>query len=414
MFSIDRWQEIFDAMSKNKLRTFLTGISVGSGIFILVVLLGVANGFNNGIKKKFARDAASLISLWSNKTTKEYQGLATGREIKFDSTDYNLVNKSFKKFIDYKSADLWKIDLITYYKSKSGSFTLKGAMPDRLYLENASLLSGRFLNTRDLSETLKVAVIGVKVAEELFEDYTKALGNNIKCGSVNYKVIGVYKDVNDRQNNLIYIPYTTLTNLYGKDNWGSGLWYTLKPEANYDKALATSKAFVAQAQEKLAKKHKVHPDDDVALRYNNSLENAKDTYMLINGMKIFFWAIGILSLIAGIVGVSNIMLIIVKERTKELGIRKALGAQPKAIIGMIVHEAVFITSISGLLGLVLATLLLEAIGGFIQTDFITNPRVDFSVAISTVILLVLAGVLAGYFPARYAAKIKPIIALRDE
>ncbi|NIJ45585.1 putative ABC transport system permease protein [Wenyingzhuangia heitensis] len=414
MFNIDRWQEIFEAISKNKLRTFLTGISVGSGIFILIILLGVANGFKNGTKEQFARDAATLIEFWSNKTSKEYKGLNSGRRIKMTEEDYNLIKQTYKEDIEYESVDFWKNGLATSYQSKSGNYQVIGAMPDKQFLESAELLSGRFVNQKDVDKTLKVAVIGIEVAKELFTNYKTAVGKYITTGNVNYKVIGVFLDPNERENTRLYVPYSTLTQLYASVNWGSGFVFTLEPEENYDIALAKSEAFANQVKSKLQQIHKVHPDDVTAIRHFNAVEGSKEIYQLILGMKLFFWAVGILTLIAGVVGVGNIMLIIVKERTKEIGIRKALGAQPKTIIAMILHEAIFITSISGVIGLLFGFTVLEFIGGQIKTEFILNPKVDFSIAISTVILLVIAGVVAGYFPAKYAAKIKPIIALRDE
>lgn len=414
MFSIDRWQEIFDAMAKNKLRTFLTGISVGSGVFILIILLGVANGFKKGTQRQFARDAATLIEFWSQKTSKEYLGLNSGRQIKMTVDDYNLISKAYKDQIEYEAASFNRGDLTTNYKDKSGSYQLAGSMPDRQFVEAADMIAGRFLNQNDYEKALKVAVIGSKVAEELFEDYKEAVGKLIETGEVKYKVIGVFKDPNDRENTRLYIPHTTMSQIYSRTQRGSSFMFTLKPEEDYDIALKKTEAFANQVKSKLQRIHKVHPDDPRAIRFWNSVKGSKDLYQLIWGMKLFFWSIGILTLIAGIVGVSNIMLIIVKERTKEIGIRKALGAQPKGIIGMVLHEAIFITALSGMIGLLFGFGILEVVGRFVKTDFIYEPSVNFSIAITTVILLVIAGVISGYFPAKYAAKIKPIIALRDE
>lgn len=415
MFNIDRWQEIFEAISKNKLRTFLTGVSVGSGIFILIILLGIASGFKNGTEHQFSRDASTLIEFWSNRTSKEYNGMNSGRRIKMDIYDYDIITKQYKDVLEYEAAGFSKGNLTTSYESESGTYQLVGTMPDRLFLENATLVAGRFLNQRDYEASLKVAVLGIPVAEDLFKEPESGIGKIISIGKIQYKVIGVFQDIGgERDEARIYLPHTTLTTLYNTTNSGSSFLFTLNPIANYDLALAQTEAFAKQVKEKLQKRHKVHPDDLTAIRYNNSVENSKDIYMLILGMNLFFWMIGILTLIAGIVGVGNIMLIIVKERTKEIGIRKALGAQPKAIVAMVLHEAIFITSISGMIGLLLGFVVLEIIGGQIQTEFILNPKVNFSIAISTVILLVISGAVAGYFPAKYASKIKPIIALRDE
>ncbi|WP_010134690.1 ABC transporter permease [Ochrovirga pacifica] len=414
MFNIDRWQEIFDAIAKNKLRTFLTGVSVGSGIFILIILLGVANGFKKGTEKQFSRDAATLMHFWSGNTSKEYNGLNAGRSIKLTIDNYELIEKQYQEYIEYKSADYRRFGMTFNYKDKSGSYQFTGVMPDRQFLESADLVAGRFINQKDYDQKNKTIVIGTQVSETLFETHQQALGKRVQVNKIQFVVVGVFKDPNERENERVYLPHSTMLQLYHRERQGSSFLYTLHPEERYEDALAKSETFAAQVKAKLQKIHQVHPDDPTGIRYFNSVKNSKDLYQLIFGMKLFFWVVGILTLIAGIVGVGNIMLIIVKERTKEIGIRKALGAQPKAIVVMILHEAIFITSLSGVSGLFLGFLVLELIGKNLQTDFIYQPSVNFSIAISTVILLVIAGVIAGYFPAKYASKIKPIIALRDE
>jgi len=414
MFNIDRWQEIFDAIAKNKLRTFLTGVSVGSGIFILVVLLGVANGFNNGVKRKFGNDTTSLISFKAGKTTKEFKGLNAGRQIKMNTTDLAFIKKKYNYFFDNGVAEMYKAGLVSSFGTKSGTYIVRGVFPEKLVVDNPEILIGRFINHKDYEGVLKVAVLGIKVAKDLFESPYDCIGKTIIIGAIKYKVVGVYHYENDRQNNDIFVPYTLLYKLYGKASLGSDLKFTISPEDDYGLALQKSEAFAKQIKKELQTIHKVHPDDVTGIDFYNSVKGAKDIYDLLFGMRVFFWGIGVLTLVAGILGVSNIMLIIVKERTKEIGIRKALGALPNSIIGMILQESIFITFISGLLGLIFGFFVLEIIGKYIQTDFIYNPSVSFGIAISTVILLVIAGMLAGYFPARYAAKIKTIIALRDE
>ncbi|WP_010178710.1 ABC transporter permease [Aquimarina agarilytica] len=415
MFDIERWEEIFEAISKNKLRTFLTGLSVGSGIFILIILLAVADGMKNGTKKQFERDIATKISFWTASTSKEYKGFNINRWISFKNNDYNYVTDQYKDEIEYKTTDFRNWGARAIYKDKNGSYQFRGVMPDMLFVTNATLNAGRFISERDISNNAKVVAIGIRVAKDLFTDYTKAVGEDIKINNIKFKVIGVFTDAGgERANSMLYSPLPIVAQLYNRPRDVGSFDFTLQPEDDYNLALQKSEKFAEQVKTYLQKKHHVHPDDLKAIRFYNAVDGNKDLYMLNLGMKVFFWGIGILTLIAGIVGVSNIMLIIVKERTKEIGIRKALGAQPKSIVKMILHESIFVTSISGGIGLIFALALLALVGPKIETDFILNPNVEFGVAIITVLLLIIAGAVAGYIPARHASKIKPIIALRDE
>ncbi|WP_010520266.1 ABC transporter permease [Aquimarina agarivorans] len=415
MFDIERWEEIFEAISKNKLRTFLTGLSVGSGIFILIILLGIGNGMKNGIQSKFEEDSASLIVLWTEATSMEYKGLNENRKIDFTLDDFNYAGKRYKSEVAEATTRYRRWGALTTYKKESGSYALVGAMPDMLSIENASLNAGRFISEDDLKNNAKVTCIGIQVAYDLFKDYNKAVGEYIQANNIQYKVIGVYSDPGgERDNTKLFVPRTTMAQIYNnKENVGE-LFYTLTPESNFDKTNEKSEKFLSQFKSYLRKKHNVHPDDLKAIQSHSSLDEAKKFINLNRIMSLFFWGIGILTLIAGIVGVSNIMLIIVKERTKEIGIRKALGAQPGSIITMILHESIFITTISGFIGLFLSLALLQFAGPEIKSEFILNPSVNFGVAVTTVILLIVAGAIAGYLPARHASKIKPIIALRDE
>ncbi|NND87774.1 MAG: ABC transporter permease, partial [Flavobacteriaceae bacterium] len=285
---------------------------------------------------------------------------------------------------------------------------------DYQFLENASLTQGRFLNQMDLDAYEKNAVIGHRVYQDLFKD-KNALGEYIEITGIKFKVVGVYTDPGgEREETRIFIPLTTAQRVYNAGDKLRSLVFTLKPEDDFETALATSEAFTAQLESDLKTKHTIAPTDASAVNINNSLENAKRFYDLMNMIRWFFWGVGICTIIAGVVGVSNIMLIIVKERTKEIGIRKAIGAQPLSIIGMILHESIFVTAIAGFFGLIFSLFLLELVGPLIETDYIRNPSVDFNVAITTVVILIVAGALAGFVPARRAANIKPIVALRDE
>jgi putative ABC transport system permease protein len=413
MFSLERWQEIFETISKNKLRTFLTGVSVASGIFILIILLGVSVGMQNGIEKQFQNDASNIINIYPGTTTLEYKGLNPGRRVQFTNEDYELA-LSGKEEVEYKSADYQIWSRLISYKKEFGSYRIQGVMPDFQYLENASIIEGRFVNQLDLDSFEKNIIIGNRVKQDLFKDESP-IGKYISMGGLNFKVVGVYTDPGgDREEARVYIPITTAQVVFGAGNRIRSMGFTLPKVDNYDQALAESNKFTAQLEKQLKAKLLVNPLDTSGIFISNNIENTKEIYLLISSMKIFFWFVGIATLLAGIIGVSNIMLIIVKERTKEIGIRKALGAKPMSIVGMVLHESIFVTAFSGIMGLILALGLLEFFGPMVELDFMLNPSVNFNIALSTVIILIIAGAFAGFFPAWRGAKIKPIDALRDE
>lgn len=414
MFNIERWQEIFEAISKNKLRTFLTGISVASGIFILVILLGAGKGLQNGIEKQFARDAEGIIEVWSGVTTKEYKGLNPGRYVQMHNSDYELALQKLGDQMVLKSAGagLWQTQFA--YKKETGSYQIRGANADMQGIENMTLTNGRFVNQNDLINREKVAVIGEKLRLTLFKG-TNPIGEIFTINGIPFKVIGVFTDPGgEREESRAFLPFTTTQNVFGLGQNINNMFYTLKRADNYDKALAESEKFKNDLQSMLKAKNIVAPDDEGAIQVHNSVEDAKKFYDLNLYIRLFFWWVGICTIVAGVVGVSNIMLIIVKERTKEIGIRKALGASPFSIVVMILHESIFITTIAGFIGLLASLALLEFVGPMITSEFFLNPQVDFNVAITTLVLLVIAGAGAGFFPAYRAAKIKPIIALREE
>jgi putative ABC transport system permease protein len=414
MFNIERWQEIFEAISKNRLRTFLTGISVASGIFILVILLGAGKGLQNGIEKQFERDAAGIIEVWSGTTTKEYKGLNPGRQIQFRNSDYSQSVQKFDDKLDLRAStfNFWGANFT--YGKESGSYQYRGVDPDYGGIENLTIVRGRFVNAKDLANNEKVATIGMKVKTDLFKD-GDAIGKEILINNINFKVIGVFTDPGgEREETRAYLPKTTVQRTFGGGDKISNLFFTLKKTNNYDEALAQSEKFTQDLKNLLKSKNVVAPEDDGGINAYNSVKDAKQFYDLNLYIRLFFWWVGIFTIIAGVVGVSNIMLIVVKERTKEIGIRKALGASPFSIISMILHESIFITTIAGFTGLLASLLLLEFVGPMVQSEYFRNPEVDFSVALTTLVLLVFAGALAGFFPAYRAAKIKPIVALRDE
>ena len=414
MFDIERWQEIFDTIRKNKLRTFLTGVSVASGIFILVILLALGQGMQNGISKEFEQDATNRVAVWSGVTSVEYKGLNPGRFIQMRNEDFDYLKEKFEDDIEFKSSIYRIWSGLASYKKENGSYRIEGVYPDYQFIENASMTSGRFLNIDDHKHIEKVAVIGYRVQQDLFKK-EDPIGKTVKLSGINFKVVGVYTDPGgEREENRIFIPLSTSQRVFNGSNIVRNMGFTLKPKATFDETLATSEVFSEELQRILKQRHTIAPEDTSAINVFNTLTEVKRFFDLITMIKLFFWVVGICTIIAGVVGVSNIMLIIVKERTREIGIRKAIGAQPWSIIIMILHEAIFVTAIAGFTGLILGAGLLELVGPNIEVDYIVNPSVNFNVAISTVFILIFAGALAGFFPARRAAKIKPIVALRDE
>ncbi|UZO81194.1 ABC transporter permease [Aquimarina sp. ERC-38] len=416
MFNIERWQEIFETILKNKLRTFLTGLSVASGIFILVILLAVGQGMQNGISQAFEEDAANSIWVWARETTVKYKGLNPGRDIIMTNDDNNFIRKQNEAVIENHSSVVRIWQGIISYGKESGNYRIEGAYPGFQVVENERMMMGRFINNIDLDRNEKVVVISNRIRKDLYKNTKEeVVGSYVKLNDVPFKVIGVYSDEGgDREEQKVIVPSTTAQIVFNQGRNVQLLTYTLKPKATFEETVQSSLDFADNIETYLKKKHIIAPEDEAAIGIQNSLKGAKRFYQLIFMIKAFFWWVGVCTIIAGVVGVSNIMLIIVKERTKEIGIRKAIGAKPFSIIGMILHESIFVTTIAGFTGLITSLILLELVGPMIETEFIKNPTVDFNVAITTVIILILAGAIAGFFPAWRAAKIKPIVALRDE
>jgi putative ABC transport system permease protein len=414
MFSLERWQEIFETLQKNKLRTFLTGLSVASGIFILVILLGFSSGIQKGVKSQFEEDATNRISVWTGTTTKGYKGLNPGRYIQLKNSDHEEISRKYDDDLEYRTSiySIW--GGIFTYKNQTGNYRIEGASPDQQFIENESMVAGRFINQSDVNTSEKIAVIGNQVKLDIFKE-EDPIGKNVEIMGINFVVVGVYTDPGgSREETRVFIPISTAQRAFNGGDDVRSLAYTVKMSDNFDEAVALSASLADHIESDIRTKHLIAPDDRNAVRVWDTLEEAKKIYTLLDTIRAVFWFVGIGTIIAGIVGVSNIMLIVVKERTKEIGIRKALGALPSSIIGMILQEAIFITAIAGFTGLFLGVGLLELVSPMVNSDFIKFPQVDFNTAITTVFLLIAAGALAGFIPARRAANIRPIEALRDE
>lgn len=414
MFDLERWQEIFDTIRKNKLRTFLTGLSVASGIFILVILLGFGQGMRNGIEREFKQDASTSVWVWPGVTLKEFKGMNPGRRIQLVNENFDKANSMFKNDIENGSARIFVRGITVNYGKEALIYGVQGVASDFQFIENASMVEGRFINYQDEMSTGKVAVIGNKIKKDVFGKLDTPIGEFIDMSGIPFKIIGVYKEMEDREEERIYIPITTAQRAFNGGNRINNMSFTLPPVENFDQAVAQAINFKDNLREYLQQVHAVAPDDTGAMEVWSAMEEAKRYYGLTNNIKLFFWFVGICTIIAGVVGVSNIMMIVVKERTREIGIRKALGAKPWSIIAMILHESIFVTAISGFAGLIFSMALLELVGPNIEVDYVLNPSVNFNVAFSTVLVLILAGTLAGFVPAWRAAKVQVIESLRDE
>jgi len=409
MFDRDKWLEIFSTIEQNKLRTFLTGFSVGWGIFMLIILLGSGKGLQNGVENEFADDAVNTLWVNGGMTSLAYKGMQPGRRIQLKTSDRKdldrLIDTAGKTSVRY---DIWQQNTISY-KNKYLSYDIKCISPNYGDVERIQVIEGRFINDFDMQNLRKVASIGRLVKEGLFGQQN-AVGEMILVNGIPFKVLGVFNDQGgDRDVRRIYIPYTTAQLIYNLENKMGRI--PIQTDANLEQSLEMEK----QIRQMLASTHDFSPDDPRAIHIWNTIEDFMEFINLFSMIRKFIWFIGIMTIIAGIVGVSNIMIIIVKERTKEIGIRKAIGASPGSIIGLIMMESVLITSFAGYIGLVAGTFVLEMISKYVPAfDYFRNPEVDIQTALIATVVLVISGALAGLWPAMKAANVKPIEALRDE
>jgi len=409
MFDLDKWQEIFATIRKNKLRTFLTGFSVAWGIFMLIVLLGSGNGLQNGVEYQFKSDAVNTIWLHPGSTTMAFKGMKPGRQINFTNEDYNFVKENIPGIEEISARYYFWENRIISYKKQFGSFDLICVHPDMQVIEKIIIDQGRMLNQIDLQRNRKVVIIGLPVKEALFKNGENPLGEYIKVNGVPFKVVGVFTDRSDRDQQRLYLPISTAQMIFNGGNKIHNLTITTNISVKESEALEQT------LRTKLAKLHRFNSEDKSALYIGNTIKEFKQFQNMFMGIKLFVTVIGLFTIIAGVVGVSNIMIIVVNERTKEIGIRKAIGATPWSVIFLIIFESVIITAFAGYIGLLGGIGLLELVNKFMPaSDFFRNPEVDFTIAVSATIVLVLSGMLAGLFPAIKAARIRPVIALRDE
>ncbi len=411
MLDGDKWQEILSTISKNKLRTFLTAFSVAWGIFMLVILLGSGTGLQNGINREFSGEATNAIWIWGGQTSKPYKGMKPGRHIRLKDADYS-ETKSNIDGVEYISGRYYiGGNSQVSYKNEYGSFNVNSAHPDFMHIEKIEMVRGRYINVIDIKKWRKVAIISEMVQESLFKD-EDPMGKYLKLNGIPFKVVGIYTDLDIRNRGLrtIYIPITSAQAVFN----GRGRIHNFVVTTG-DASVAESKVIEDNIIKSIARRHTFDPEDDRAIGHWNASENYQQFQNLFAGIRIFIWMIGVGTLIAGVVGVSNIMMIVVTERTKEIGIRKAIGATPGSVLNLIILESVLIIAVSGYTGMVMGIGLLELLSPvFENIPFIYQPEIDVKVAVAATVILVLCGVIAGYMPSRKAARIKPVIALRDE
>lgn len=409
MFDLDLWREILQSISKNKLRSLLSGFTVAFAILLFTLLFGIANGLENTFNSFFKDDAQNSIFIQSGKTTKPYKGYKSGRKIQFTNDEYAYLKNEFGDKVQYITSRVYK-NLAASYRGEKNVYPIRAVHPDHQYLEKTLIYEGRYISVKDLQEKAKVVVIGRLVEEDLFSK-TVALGKYINLGGISYKVIGVFRDDGgDNEERMAYIPISTAQSIYGNNDYVDQINLTYNPNMGFDQALKFSKSLT----KKLKERFRVSPKDQRAVRVRNMAEASKNVNQMTGVLGVLIMIIGMGTLIAGIVGIANIMIFVVKERTKELGIRKALGATPKSIVRMIMLESILITSLAGYLGLLIGMGVLTLIGDSLESYFITNPSVSTNLIAGATVILIIAGAIAGYVPAKRAARIKPIVALRDE
>jgi len=409
MFDIDLWREIFQSINKNRTRSLLSGFTVAFAILLFAILFGIANGLGNTLDEAFKDDAINNIVIWSGRTTKANKGLQAGRQIQFKNKDHDYIKEEFGDKVEFMTSRVM-INVDASFRNEKSSYTVRAIHPDNLFIEQNKIKEGRYINQRDLNEKTKVVIIGRLVEEDLYTK-TRALGKYINLNGIQYKVVGVFTDDGgDDEERMIYMPITTAQQIYGNNDYVDMMYLTYNPEMDYDTALSFSNLLTRKLKDRFS----IAKNDQRGIRVQNNAEGAKAVNQMSFGLGIIILVIGFGTLIAGIVGISNIMIFIVKERTKEIGIRKALGAQPKQIISIILIESIIITAIAGYMGLLAGIGVLELATPTLETYFIKDPGVSNSLVIGATITLILAGTLAGYIPAKKASKIKPIVALRND
>ncbi|WP_375238437.1 ABC transporter permease [Aurantibacter sp.] len=409
MFDIDLWREIFQSINKNRTRSLLSGFTVAFAILLFVILFGIANGLKNTFAEAFVDDATNSIFVYTGFTTKAHKGLQAGRKIQLKNEDQDFILDEYGNKVQYITSRIYK-NVSASFKNEQNNYQLRAVNPDHQFLEKTNVVTGRYINQSDIINKTKVVVIGRLVDEDLFLK-TTPLGKYINLNGIQYKVVGIFEDDGgDNEERMIYMPLTTAQQIYGNNDYVDQINLTYNPELDFDQALGFSRSLT----EKLKDRFSVSPIDQRAIRVRNLANESQQVNQMTGALGVIIVIIGFGTLIAGVVGISNIMIFIVKERTKEIGVRKALGASPKSIVSLILIESIIITTIAGYIGLLLGVGVLELVTPVLKEYFIKDPGVSTTLVISATITLIIAGTIAGYLPAKKASQIKPIVALRDD
>lgn len=417
MFDLDAWQEIWSTLRKNKLRAVLTACGVFWGMFMLMVLLGLGTGLERGVVRSLGGMALHSVYVWSQRTSLPYRGLQPGRFVRFTNQDVTTLQRipGVKYVAPRLQLGGWRDGQNITRGAKTGNFNVVGDVPEYPLVEPLTFTRGRFFNERDMLEQRKVAVIGELVTAELFRHDESPLGQYIQVKGVNFLVVGELKslkfgDEGEKVSATVFIPFSTFQSAFNlRDRVG---WFTIGTDPTYPSTWVED-----SIKHTLAEKHRIHPSDDQAFGSFNAADKFERIQGLFRGIRLFVWLVGALTLGAGMLGVSNILLITVKERTREIGIRKALGATPGSIVRMVVKESVVLTLLAGYLGLVAAVGALEGFARVLEklpNAPVSRPEVDFKAALVAQCLLIAVGLIAAIMPARHAARVHPVEALRAE
>jgi putative ABC transport system permease protein len=414
MLNWEQSGEVLDSLWRHKLRSGLTSLSVFWGMLMLVLLLGSGNGLQRGVTYQFKDDAINSIWVYPGVTSMPYRGLPAGRFIELTNSDYDAIRQEESSVDRLTGRYYLQGEFAVSRGERSSSYYIRCVHPDHQYIENTEVVEGRYINSFDMAGYRKVCVIGIDVADGLYDPDEPVLGTYIKIKGVLYQVIGIFDDSGGRnENKQIYLPVSTAQRVDNGQDQLSQLMMT-----TYGSDIETSKELEASIRSRLAETHRFDPADEQALYISNSLEEFKRFLGLFAGIQVFIWVIGILTLIAGIIGISNIMLISVTERTREIGVRKALGATNSSIVSMIMQESILITAISGYLGMMLGIGILWVVNAYVmppepsQETMFLNPGVTPGVVIGALTILVVSGGLSGLIPAIRAVRIAPAVAMK--
>jgi len=408
MISLQTFEEIFISIRKNKLRSVLTGFSVAWGIFMLVVLLGNGEGLKKGIQSQFTDAMYNSLWVFGGQTSMEYDGFKSGRPVMLKNEDYDLVKELDDIGISSSRYSIPGENILSY-GSEYGLFEIRTSLPAYDKIEYIETLEGRFLNQRDIDDFRKVAVISTEVRDFLFKK-EDPMGKYVQANGVNFLIVGVFQDIDRWDNNkCIYVPVSTAQRVFAGGDRISMMSLTID---NGD--MPKSLEIMDKIKGIMARKYHFNPTDERAMYISNNMERYENQMSMVNGISIFIWIVGIGTIIAGIVGISNIMMIAVNDRTREIGIRKAIGAKSISIVSMVLLESVVITAIAGYIGLFGGVAILELLKDLLTNDIFKEPEANMSIALYATVLLIVAGAGAGYFPARRAARIKPVEALKYE